>query len=106
MKIRPQILTLLFATVSTAAFVAACGSSGNSGSAGNVTPQCVEPGTSECTDSSSGIVCAEGETTGVAFSCESGEVCEEGACVGQCEPSSTQCLGSLAVRVCTEDGRE
>lgn len=69
-------------------------------------PQCDEPGGAQCTGSASGLVCADGSTNAVSFTCATGEVCQDGECIGQCEPNSTECVGSKIMRICTPDGRE
>lgn len=104
MKITRQVVALLIAGTGATVLSAGCGSD----SPGKTVPHltCQEPGTSECVDATSGVVCAEGETEGVEFVCEAGETCVDGACVGQCEGGTSECLGTLAVRICTDDGRE
>lgn len=81
-----------------------CGGDGDTVYANTVT--CPEPGASYCTGSASGVVCAEGSTSGVQFSCATGEVCEEGACTGQCEADAAECVGDNVVRTCSSDGKQ
>lgn len=123
MKLTRTALGILGATFIAASFTAACGdsSANNDGGAGSrngpdsssgdddptpTGPECSEPGGRECLGSASGIVCAEGSTAAVTFTCAQGEVCEDGDCVGQCEGGATECVGDSAMRICAADGRE
>ncbi len=122
MKITKRVLSLLLPGMAAASLLVACsdddsgGSSNNGGNdqgaAGaptvivNTGFECPEPGESFCNGSASGIVCAEGSTTGVPFTCAQGEVCEDGACVGQCEAKTTECVGKQAYRICSDDGKQ
>ncbi len=87
------------------------GGNGDSGDSGDGMssppsgPQCDEPGGAQCTGTASGLVCPEGSTDAVDFTCAVGDVCRDGACVGQCEPGETECVGGSVQRVCTADGR-
>jgi hypothetical protein len=121
MKITKRVLSLLLPGMAAASLLVACsdddsGSNGNGGNdqgaAGaptvivNTGFECPEPGESFCNGSASGIVCADGSTTGVPFTCAQGEVCEDGACVGQCEAKATECVGKQAYRICSDDGKQ
>lgn len=123
MKLSRTAFRILGATFIVSSFTAACGddTATNDGGAGDrngpdpssgddapapTGPTCSEPGGRECTGSASGIVCAEGSTTAFAFTCATGEVCEDGNCVGQCEGGATECVGESVMRICADDGRE
>lgn len=67
--------------------------------------QCDEPGEAQCTGSASGVVCPDGSTDGMPFTCAQGEECVDGACQGICDPGATECVGGSVQRVCTADGR-
>ncbi len=117
MKITKHVFSLLVPGVAAAALLVACGDDDSSpsnnnarGSAGAPTViveyECPGPGESFCNGSASGVVCAKGSTSGVPFSCAQGEVCEDGACVGQCEAGATECVGERALRACSADGKQ
>ncbi len=121
MKITKRVLSILLPGVAVASLLVACsdddsGSGSNTGNdqgaAGaptvivNTGYECPEPGESFCNGSASGVVCAKGSTNGVPFACAQGEVCEEGACVGQCEAGATECVGEHAFRTCSADGKQ
>lgn len=119
MKLNKSVKVLLASSMLLGAVTAACGddtaNGGGAGAAGDDSradgdtitgPECERPGESTCTGSASGIVCAEGSTSAVPFFCATGEVCDDGACVGQCEGGATECVGESAMRICADDGRE
>ncbi len=68
-------------------------------------PQCAKPGGASCTGTASGIACPDGSTNAVEFTCAQGDICADGACVGQCEAGATECVGNSASRICTADGK-
>jgi hypothetical protein len=104
MKITHRVLAMLGPAVVAGSLLGACGNGDTVQTVNNVT--CPEPGGSFCNGSGSGVVCAEGSTKGQEFSCAQGEVCEAGACVGQCEPNATECVGERAFRACSGDGKQ
>lgn len=105
MKITRHVLSLIAPAVAATCLFMGCGD-GDTIQVDNNNVTCAEPGQSYCNGSSSGVVCAEGSTKGVQFSCAQGEICQEGACVGQCEPDATECVGEHAYRTCSGDGRQ
>lgn len=104
MKITQRVLSLIAPAIAATSLFMGCGGGDTVQVVNNVT--CPEAGQSYCNSSASGVVCAEGSTRGVEFVCAQGEVCEEGACVGQCEADATECVGEQAYRRCSSDGRQ
>lgn len=104
MKITKQVLALMAPALAAGSLFMGCGGGDTVQTVNNIT--CPEPGGSYCNGSGSGVVCAEGSRNGVAFSCAQGEVCEDGACVGQCEANATECVGEQAYRTCSADGKQ
>ncbi len=115
MKITKRVLSLLVVQgVAAASLLAGCSGDDSGSTTNNIygtagagsAADCDEPGGSYCNSSGSGVVCAEGSTSGVPFTCASGEVCADGACVGQCEAGATECVGADAYRICSADGKQ
>lgn len=104
MKITQRILSLIVPAAAATSLFMGCGGGDTVQTVNNVT--CPEPGEAYCNGTASGVVCAEGSTKGVQFSCAQGEICDDGACVGQCEPDATECVGEQAYRICSPDGKQ
>ncbi|HSC89575.1 MAG TPA: hypothetical protein VLC09_19970 [Polyangiaceae bacterium] len=111
MKLPHRIARLLLGTTAvlgTAAVGCSNDDAGTTDGAGGeaATDSCDRPGESWCTGTASGLSCPEDGGATVAFTCASGDECNDGSCVGQCEPGATDCAGSNTQRTCSADGRQ
>lgn len=113
MKFPLRLAPLFIGTGAVLGTFVACGdnnsntdddANGGAGGEGPNIADCTRPGQSWCVDATSGLTCPEGISEAVEFTCDDGDVCNDGECVGECEVGATECDGEDAQRVCTTDG--